>query len=106
MVRHEVYVKYDHFKKSVKMYTDGVESLSELKNMVNHYLELKNETIRVSAVAYHSRYISLEDNNDRGTVVHSWEIINDDADVQSMFSTAEYDEGPLRLYARTTCSCH
>jgi hypothetical protein len=48
----------------------------------------------------------LIDDNDNGTVKHSWEVITTDDEVQSMFSQAEFDEGAMRLFVRTNCGCH
>jgi hypothetical protein len=106
MALQETIIKFDHIKHRVKMAISSDESLSQLKITLNNLLDLLDEDIRVSYLAYYSPYISLIDDNDNGTVKHSWEVITTDDEVRNMFSHAEFDEGPTRLFVRTNCGCH
>jgi hypothetical protein len=72
MALKEVIVKFDHMKKLVKMYINLDESLSKLKNTLNNFLDLGNEHVRVSYLAYYYPYITLKDD------IHSWEVVSND----------------------------
>jgi hypothetical protein len=53
-------------KKLVKMHINLDESLSKLNNTLNNFLDLDNEDVRVSYLAYYYPYITLKDD------IHSW----------------------------------
>jgi hypothetical protein len=100
MALKEVIVKFDHMKKLVKMHINLDESLSKLKNTLNNFLDLDNEDVRVSYLAYYYPYMTLKDD------IHSWQVVTNDDEVRTMFLHAEFDECPMRLFVRTNCGCH